>query len=142
MFTRGIIYEGVKYIEIIRDLNDIRGKTLEDLVYCMLVEISMNVNSQICVSGADNYVIRLTNNVKFPRDNNFRYANILQDKLFLSEFNQWLNLIDTSLFNFQKIAIYDTSVDIEDYIEFNTWISELDKLKETLSKRSGSLIMM
>lgn len=142
MFTRGIIYDGVKYIEIIRDLNDIRDKTEEDLVYCMLVEISMNVNSQICVSEADNYVNRLTNNVKFPRDNNFRYANILQDKLFLSEFNQWLNLIDKSLFNFQKIAIYDTSVDIEDYIEFNTWISELDNLKETLVKRSNSLQMM
>ena len=142
MFTRGIIYDGVKYIEIIRDLNDIRDKTEEDLVYCMLVEISMNVNSQICVSEADNYVNRLTNNVKFPRDNNFKYANILQDKLFLSEFNQWLNLIDKSLFNFQKIAIYDTSVDIEDYIEFNTWISELDNLKETLVKRSNSLQMM
>ena len=143
MFTRGIIYEGTKYIEIIQDLNDIRrGKKLEDLVYCMLVEISMNVNSQICVSGADNYINRLTNNVKFPRDNNFRYANILQDKLFLSEFNQWLNLIDISLFNFERIPIYDVSIEIEDYIEFNTWILELDNLKETLIKRSNSLQMM
>jgi hypothetical protein len=142
MFTRGIIHEGIKYIEIIQDLDDIKGETLEDSVYCKLVEISMNVNSQVCVSGADNYINQLTNNVKFPRDNNFKYANILHDKLFLSEFIQWLNLIDISLFNFESIPVYDISIEIENYIQFDTWISELDKLKDTLIKRSNSLQMM
>ena len=46
MFTRGILYEGIKYIEIIQDNNNIRMKSLEDFVYCILVEVSMNVNNQ------------------------------------------------------------------------------------------------
>jgi len=142
MFTKGIIYDGIKYIEIIQDLNDINGKTLEDSVYCMLVEISMNVNNQVFASEADNFVNQLTNNIKFPRDNSFKYAKILQDKSFLYEFNQWLNFIDISLFNFQKIAIYDVSIDIDDYIQFDTWISELNNLKKTLIKKSNNLEIM
>ena len=143
MFTQGIIQDNIKYIEIIKDLNDIKEKKkLEDLVYCVLVEISMNVNNESYVSKADNYINRLTNNVKFPRNNNFKYSNILQDKLFLFEFNQWLNLIDISLFNFEPIAIYDTTVDIEDYIPFDNWILDLDNLKKILIRKSNSLEMM
>ena len=142
MFTRGIIYDGIKYIEIIKDLNSIRNKTLEDLVYCVLVEISMNVNNQVYATEADIFVNLLTNNIKFPRNDDFIYANILQDKSFLSEFNTWLSLIDTSFFNFESIRIYDTTIDLEDYVRFDIWMIDLINLKKLLIKKSNSLEMM
>jgi hypothetical protein len=142
MFTRGIIYDGIKYIEIINDLNNIRNKTLEDFVYCILIEISMNVNNQDFVTKADNYVNLLTNNIKFPRNDDFIYANILQDKSFLSQFNEWLSLIDTSFFNFESIPIYDTTIDLKDYVRFDMWIIDLINLKKLLIKRSNNLEMM
>ena len=142
MFTRGIIYDGIKYIEIIKDLNSIRNKTLEDLVYCVLVEISMNVNNQVYATEADIFVNLLTNNIKFPRNDDFIYANILENKSFLSEFNTWLSLIDTSFFNFESIAIYDTTIDLEDYVRFDIWMIDLINLKKLLIKKSNSLEMM
>ena len=142
MFTRAIIYDGIKYIEIINDLNSIRNKTLEDFVYCVLIEISMNVNNQDFAIKADNYVNLLTNNIKFPRNDDFIYANILQNKLFLTEFNEWLSLIDTSFFNFESIAIYDTTVDLKDYVRFDIWMVDLISLKKSLIKRSNDLEMM
>jgi hypothetical protein len=135
MFTRGIIYDGIKYIECINDIKDIRMKSLEDFVYCILVEIEMNVNDEDFALEAENYMNKLTNFIKFPRNNNFSYANILNDKIFLSEFTEWLKCIDSSFFDFQSIAIYDTTVDLIDYIIFDKWMIDLENLKKKLCKR-------
>jgi hypothetical protein len=135
MFTRGIIYDGIKYIEYIYDIKDIRMKSLEDFVYCILVEIEMNVNDEDFALEAENYMNKLTNFIKFPRNNDFSYANILNDKIFLSEFIEWLKCIDSSFFNFKSIAIYDTTVDLIDYIIFDKWMIDLENLKKKLCKR-------
>jgi hypothetical protein len=132
MFTRGIIYDGIKYIEYIKD---IRIKSLEDFIYCILVEIEMNVNNETCAQQAKNYMNKLTNFIKFPRNNDFSYANILNDKIFLSEFTEWLRCIDSSSFDFQSISIYDTTVDLIDYIIFDKWMVDFENLKKKLNKR-------
>jgi len=135
MFTRGIIYDGIKYIEYINDIKDIRMKSLEDFIYCILVEIEMNINDETCAQQAENYMNKLTNFIKFPRNNDFSYANILNDKIFLSEFTEWLKYIDSSSFDFQSIAIYDTTVDLIDYIIFDKWMVDFENLKKKLNKR-------
>jgi len=139
MFTRGIIQDGVKYIEYMRDLKDIRFKSIEDFIYCILVEIEMNVNDEICALKAENFINRLTNNIKFPRNENFTYAKILNNKAFLTEFTEWFKFIDTTLFDFEKIEIYDISVDLENYIRFDKWTVQLSILKEKLVKRCTNL---
>ena len=135
MFTRGIIENGIKYVEHIRDLNHIRFKSLEDFLYCMLVEIEMNVNDETCALEAENFMNRLTNNIKFPRNEDFTYAKILNNKEFLTEFNEWFKFIDTTLFDFETIPVYDISIDLKNYIRFDKWTVQLNILKEKLVKR-------
>ena len=138
MFTRGIIYEGIKYIEIINDTNNIRKKSFEDFVYCILVEISMNTNNEEYSSKADNYKNILTNFVNFPRTDLFSYSNVLNNKLFLQEFNEWLKSINSNLFDFESIPIYDCSINLIDYTRYDIWISEINFVKKELNKRINS----
>ena len=142
MFTRGIIDNGIKYVEYMRDLNDIRFKSLEDFLYCILVEIEINVNDETCAVQAENYMNRLTNNIKFPRNEDFTYAKILNNKEFLTEFNEWLKFIDTSLFDFETIPVYDISIDLKNYIRFDKWTFQLNILKEKLLKKCINLEQM
>jgi len=142
MFTRGIIDNGIKYVEYMRDLNDIRFKSLEDFLYCILVEIEINVNDETCAVQAENYMNRLTNNIKFPRNEDFTYAKILSNKLFLTEFIEWLKTIDSSCFDFETIPVYDISVDLKNYIRFDKWIFQLNILKEKLLKKCINLEQM
>jgi hypothetical protein len=142
MFTRGIIQDGIKYVEYMRDLNDIRFKSLEDFLYCILVEIEINVNDETCAVQAENYMNRLTNNIKFPRNEDFTYAKILNNKSFLTEFIEWFKLIDASCFDFETIPVYDISVDLKNYIRFDKWIFQLNILKEKLVKRCINLEQM
>lgn len=142
MFTRGIIDNGIKYVEYMRDLNNIRFKSLEDFLYCILVEIEINVNDETCAVQAKNYMNRLTNNIKFPRNEDFTYAKILNNKAFLTEFNEWLKFIDTSLFDFETIPDYDISIDLKNYIRFDKWTFQLNILKEKLLKKCINLEQM
>lgn len=142
MFTRGIIDNGIKYVEYMRDLNDIRFKSLEDFLYCILVEIEINVNDETCAVQAENYMNRLTNNIKFPRNEDFTYAKILNNKAFLTEFIEWLKFIDSSCFDFETIPVYDISVDLKNYIRFDKWIFQLNILKEKLLKKCINLEQM
>jgi hypothetical protein len=130
MFTQGILQDSIKYLEIIQDLNEIRMNSPEDFLYCTLIEIEININDGVLSIEANNFIARLTNYIKFPRNEDFKYANILKDKLFLTEFNEWLKFINDSLFNFEPIPIYDTSVDLDDYISFNKWNKQFNMLKE------------
>lgn len=139
MFTKGIIYEGIKYIEIINDINDLRKDSFEDFVYCILVEISMNTNNEEYSSKANNYKNILTNFVNFPRNDLFSYSNVLNDKLFLQEFNEWLKSINPNLFDFESIPIYDCSINLIDYIRYDIWISEINYVKREINKRINSL---
>lgn len=139
MPTQGILYKDIKYIRIIKDLNKNKMRSLEDFIYCILVDISMNVNDKIYASEADNYLEQLKKSIKFQKDNNLKYAHILGDTLFISEFNEWLGRIRKSLFNFELIPAYDTlidisldrTIDLDDYIRFDDiWILEIINLRE------------
>ena len=135
MSAQGIVYKDIKYIRIIKDLNKNKMRSLEDFIYCILVDISMNVNDKIYASEADNYLEKLKKSMKFQKDNNLKYAHILGDTLFISEFNEWLGRIRKSLFNFELIPMNDTSldttIDLDDYIRFDDiWIPEIINLRE------------
>jgi hypothetical protein len=142
MFTQGIIQDNIKYIEKIRDLDEIRTNTLEDFIYCLLVEIEMNVNDEKYALEAENYRNRLTNNIKFPRREDFFYAKILNNKSFLIEFIDWLKKMDISFFDFQIIPIYDITVDLDDYIRFDKWVLQINLLNEKLEKKCNKIQQM
>jgi hypothetical protein len=142
MFTGPIIEGGIKYVEHISDLNHKRFESPEDFLYCMLVEIEMNVNDETCALEAENFMNRLTNNIKFPRNEDFTYAKILNNKAFLTELNEWFKFIDTTLFDFETIPVYDISIDLKNYIRFDKWIIQLNILKEKLVKRCIHLEQM
>ena len=78
---------------------------------------------------------KLTNGLKFPRNSDFTYAKILEEKQFLTEFMNWLKFIDTSCFDFEPIAIYDISIDLKNYMEYNKWLLQIEALKNILNKR-------
>lgn len=142
MFTQGILQDGIRYLEIIQDLNEIRMNSPEDFIYCTLVEIEMNINDRVLSIEANNFIGKLTNYIIFPRNEDFKYTNILKDKLFLTEFNEWLKIINDSLFNFEPIPIYDTSVDLDDYISFNKWKKQFNMLKGYIQKKCNNLQQM
>ena len=140
MFTCGIIYDKTKYIEYTQDTKHMRWLSIEDQFYCILIEITLNANTVKVASEANNIQHKLTNNILFPRPENFTYVNLLSDKKCLSSINKWFKKIDATQFDFEEIAaIYDCSNDLDNYLEFDKWLIELEDFKKVLLNREASL---
>lgn len=129
MSTRGIKYNGIKYLYLIHP-NDWKQKSLEDNIYFTLRDIFVNIDDFQFAMEANNFNDTLTNGVCYEeRTSDFTYSNVLNEDTRLSE---WLSHICEYYFDFKEV---DETIDLDKYILFDEWISQLDILKKLLAKK-------
>ena len=124
----GILYNGCKYIFLSND-NSYKYKSLEDNIYFTLRDIFFNcIDIEICV--AVNLInSTLTNNIFFEdRKEDFTYITLNQN-IISTILSLFKTLRQTNLF-FDCES--DNIEDLQDYIEFNNWWNNFEKLKNNL----------
>jgi len=135
MATRGIIYNDIKYLYLINP-NHLKKKSLEDNVYFTLRDIFQNIDNFQFAMESNTYNTKLTNGVFYEeRTNDFSYSNVLNDDFsFVYRLATWLSSICEYYFDFEKIE-ENIDIDLEKYIPFEEWISQLNILREHLNNK-------
>jgi len=134
MSTRGIKYNGTKYLYLIHP-NDWKQKSLEDNIYFTIRDIFQNIDDFQFAMEANIFNYTLTNGVSYEeRTNEFTYSNILnKDVDFITRISKWLSYICEYYFDFEEVV--EETINIDKYILFDEWISQLDILKKLLDKK-------
>jgi hypothetical protein len=78
----------------------------------------------------------LTNGVSYEeRTSGFMYSNILnRDLYFICKLSNWLSYICEYYFDFEEVI--EETIDLDKYILFDVWISQIDTLKKILYEKS------
>jgi hypothetical protein len=68
------------------------------------------------------------------RTSDFIYSNVLnEDFSFVYRLSKWLSYICEYYFDFEEVV--DKTIDLDKYILFDEWTSQLDILKKLLDKK-------
>ena len=134
MSSRGIKYNGINYLRLFHP-NDWKQKSLEDNIYFTIRDIFQNIDDFQFAMEANVFNDTLTNGVVYEeRTDNFTYMNILnEDFSFVCKLLQWLSYICEYYFDFEEVV--EETIDLDKYIPFEEWISQLDILKKLLDKK-------
>jgi hypothetical protein len=134
MSTRGIKYNGTNYLRLFHP-NDWKQKSLEDNIYFTIRDIFQNIDDFQFAMEANMFNDTLTNSVVYEeRTTEFTYSNILnKDFSFVYKLLQWLSYICEYYFDFEEVV--DETIDLDKYILFDEWTSQLDILKKLLDKK-------
>jgi hypothetical protein len=134
MLPRGIKYNGINYLRLFHP-NDWKQKSLEDNIYFTIRDIFQNIDDFQFAMEANVFNDTLTNGVVYEeRTDNFTYMNILnEDFSFVYKLLQWLSYICEYYFDFEEVV--EETIDLDKYIPFEEWISQLDILKKLLDKK-------
>lgn len=146
------LINGIKYLKL-HNLGELKKSSLEDNVYFTLRDIFLNYGYIDDVYRANDFNSKLTNNYCYEeRTKNFKYANLLMNENFLSSLIKWMKTIHISTFEFETPEQYMKdcdmnskeyldeldwyyNVDMNDYIKFDDWINEFNKLIAELESR-------
>jgi hypothetical protein len=114
----------------------LKKKSLEDNVYFTLRDIFQNIDNFQFAMESNTYNAKLTNGVFYEeRTNDFSYSNVLNDDFsFVYRLATWLSSICEYYFDFEKIE-ENIDIDLEKYIPFEEWISQLNILREHLNNK-------
>lgn len=131
---RGIKYNGIKYLYLIHP-NDWKQKSLEDNIYFTMRDIFVNIDDFQFAMEANFFNDRLTNGVVYEeRTDDFTYLNILNDDFsFVYRLSKWLSYICEYYFDFDEVV--EETIDLDKYITFEEWISQLTILRELLDEK-------
>lgn len=140
MSTRGIIYNDIKYLCLINP-NHLKKISLEDNVYFTLRDIFQNIDDFQFAIESNMYNNTLTNGITYEeRTNDFSYSNVLNDDFsFVYRLTKWLSYICEYYFDFEIIE-ENIDIDLEKYITFEEWISQLEDLREHLNTKINDKI--
>jgi hypothetical protein len=145
IYTR--LIDGVKYLKI-HDDNSLKFGSLEDNIYFTLRDIFLNTNNCDLCMDANTFNEKLTNNIFYEdRNKDYHYADVVNDKVFLSQLMSFLNKIQLKEFEFEtppdyiddesKSFYYD--IDFTQYIKLDEWMIQLNDLKSDIYSRINSL---
>lgn len=134
MLPRGIKYNGINYLRLFHP-NDWKQKSLEDNIYFTIRDIFQNIDDFQFAMEANMFNDTLTNGVSYEeRTDDFTYSNILnEDFSFVCKLLEWLSYICEYYFDFDEVV--EDTIDLDKYITFEAWISQLDILKELLDEK-------
>ena len=134
MLPRGINYNGINYLLLIHP-NDWKQKSLEDNIYFTIRDIFQNIDDFQFAIEANVFNDKLTNGVSYEeRTDDFTYSNILnEDFSFVCELLEWLSYICEYYFDFYEVV--EEKIDLDKYIPFEAWISQLTILRELLDEK-------
>jgi hypothetical protein len=132
MSTRGIIYNGIKYLYLTNP-NNLKKISLEDNVYFTLRDIFQNIDDFQFAMESNFFNDTFTNGISYEeRTDDFSYSNILnEDFSFVCRLSDWLSYICEYYFEFE---IIEENIDLEKYITFDKWLSQLTILREHLNE--------
>lgn len=145
IYTR--LIDGVKYLKM-HDDNSVKFISLEDNIYVTLRDIFLNINNCDLCMDANIFNEKLTNNVFYEdRNEDYQYADVLNDKLYLRQLVCFLCKIKVSEFEFETPPDYidDESkgfyyeIDFTQYIKLDEWMIQMEDLKKTIYLRLNSL---
>ncbi len=139
------IINGIKYFQHFND-NNIKSLSLEDNVFFTLSEIFYNMSELHYIMEANIFNNELSGSICFEdRKSDFKYRDVLNDKLFVDRLHVSLNNIKKSDFEFEEP--YDKADDEEKYwyydmkllIKFDDWWSQFEELKDLIKNRLDGL---
>ena len=139
------IINGIKYLQHFND-NNLKSLSLEDNVYFTLRDIFINMAELQYIMEANVFNNQISGSICYEdRKSNFKYRDVLNDKLFVDRLHIWLNHIKKSDFEFEEP--YDKADDEEKYwyydmkllIKFDDWWSQFEELKVLIKNRLDEL---
>ena len=133
MGTRGILYNGTKYLYLIND-NTLKQKSLEDNIYFTLRDIFTNIDDFQFAMEANIINDQLTNGILYQeRTEDFSYSTILMNDLsFIDKLKRWLSSICEYYFDFEEV---EEDIDLDNYLLWEVWILQLQELKKVLEEK-------
>jgi hypothetical protein len=120
----GKIVNGVKYIELLFEDN-LKNKSLNDWVYYSLQDAHWNAEDEKYSLIVVDLIKQLIKECK--NDNNV-YTNVIDDANYVKKVYGFLNSLDENAFYFIEEPL-DNEVN---YIEYNVWFNNLQKLLQHL----------
>jgi len=146
MPRHGKIINGTKYVHL-HNNNEFKKKSLEDNIYFTLRDIFLNISDIHQCLRANEFNYKLTNHIRFEeRTDAFQYANVLQNKEYVSELIKWLDCIKKYSFDFDdeddnKDDEDDNKDDepLENYIKYDDWWVQFDELKNLLNYHNKNM---
>jgi hypothetical protein len=133
MGTRGILYNGTKYLYLIND-NTLKQKSLEDNIYFTLRDIFTNIDDFQFAMEANIINDQLTNGILYQeRTEDFSYSTILMNDLsFIDKLKRWLSSICEYYFDFEEV---EEDIDLDNYLLWEVWILQLQELIKVLEEK-------
>ena len=127
----GKIINGTKYIHLC-DNNEFKKKSLEDNIYFTMRDIFMNVEDIYECIKANKFNYTLSNSIKLEeRTDAFQYANVLQNKEYVSNLINFLEKINENSFEFTELQ-EDDDKPMSEYIRYDDWWNQFEELKNLL----------
>ena len=139
------IINGIKYLQHFND-NNLKSLSLEDNVYFTLRDIFINMAELQYIMEANVFNNQISGSICYEdRKSNFKYRDVLNDKLFVDRLNKWFKYIKKSDFEFEEPD--DKADDEEKYwyydmkllIKFDDWWSQFEELKVLIKNRLDEL---
>jgi hypothetical protein len=139
------IINGIKYLQHFND-NNLKSLSLEDNVYFTLRDIFINMAELQYIMEANVFNNQISGSICYEdRKSNFKYRDVLNDKLFVDRLHIWFKHIKKSDFEFEEPD--DKADDEEKYwyydmkllIKFDDWWSQFEELKILIKNRLEEL---
>jgi hypothetical protein len=130
----GKIINHTNYIYL-SEHNEYKKNSLEDNVYFTLRDIFINTEDvNLCIQS-NQFNTTLTGDVYFQdRELNFTYSNVLYDRDFLQKLSAWLNGIESSKLEFNKLEEGEQT-DVGKYMKFEDWWKQFEELRSRLNQQ-------
>jgi len=130
----GKIINDTNYIYL-SEHNKYKKNSLEDNVYFTLRDIFANTEDvNLCIQS-NQFNTTLTGDVYFQdRELNFTYSNVLYDRNFLQKLCEWLNGIESSKLEFNKLEESEQT-DVGKYMKFEDWWKQFEELRSRLNQQ-------
>ena len=114
----------------------LKKKSLEDNVYFTLRDIFLNTENISYCLQANFFNTKLSGGIYYEeRDDNFKYTEVLEEKIFLEKLVNWLCCIKENDFIFEKININIEKINLYENIRFDIWFEDLKILIKDLKER-------
>ena len=120
----GKIVNGVKYIELLFEDN-LKNISLNDWIYYSLQDAHWNAENEKYSLIVVDLIKQL---IKERKNDNNVYTNVIDDTKYVKKVYEFLNSLDEKAFYFIEEPL-DNEVN---YIEYNVWFNNLQKLLQHL----------
>lgn len=134
----GRLINEIKHMYI-HDDNSLKNISLNDNLYFTLRDIFWNTNTSDTCSQVSMYNSMLTNDISYEkRTNTFQYTNLLEQKDEVKNILNLLNRITEYWFEFDELE-EDEQIYQEEYMKFDEWWKQFNKLRNILNEHYKQL---